>query len=280
MTEGYRKRLERVMDHITAHLAADLSLDALADVAALSRFHFHRVFTAMQGETVTEAVRRLRMNLAAQRIVTSRDDLAAIAKTCGYPNRDSFERQFRMTFDMTPTQMRRSGQLPAMLIPARKGRLPMYSVRIETTQPMHLAALHHRGAYVQIGETCGQLLARVTSAGFWPQIIGPCVCVYRDDPAVVPVSDLRSEAGLRVAPDTALPEGLHATIIPGGRVARLTLTGPYSQLPAAWAWFYGPWLAESGEEPDDHPSFEIYPNGPQDTPPEGLITYLCLPLKG
>lgn len=280
MAGDYRKRLDRVMDHITAHLAADLSLDALADVAALSRFHFHRVFTAMQGETVTEAVRRLRMNHAAQLIVTSSEDLSAIARACGYPNRDSFERQFRMTFDMTPTQMRRSGQLPAMLIPARKGRLPMYTVRIETTEPMHLAALHHRGAYVQIAETCGQLLARVTAAGFWPQIAGPCVCVYHDDPSVTPVNDLRSEAGLRIAPGTVLPDGLHATTIPGGRVARLTVTGPYTQLPAAWAWLYGPWLAESGEEPADLPGYEVYPNGPQDTPPEGLITYICLPLKG
>ena len=47
----YEARLLRVIDDIHANPAGDLSLDALADVAALSRFRFHRVFRAMTGET-------------------------------------------------------------------------------------------------------------------------------------------------------------------------------------------------------------------------------------
>jgi AraC family transcriptional regulator len=55
-----------VIDHIHANPAGDLSLDALADVAALSRFHFHRVFHAMTGETAADAVRRVRMHRAGR----------------------------------------------------------------------------------------------------------------------------------------------------------------------------------------------------------------------
>nr|MCU0854535.1 AraC family transcriptional regulator [Paracoccaceae bacterium] len=47
----YEDRLLRVLDHIAENPAGDLSLDALADVAAMSRFHWHRVFHAMTGET-------------------------------------------------------------------------------------------------------------------------------------------------------------------------------------------------------------------------------------
>lgn len=58
-------RILRVLDHIYANAGDDLSLDNLADVAALSRFHFHRMFHAVTGETVAGAVRRIRMNRAA-----------------------------------------------------------------------------------------------------------------------------------------------------------------------------------------------------------------------
>lgn len=60
MANDYERRLMRVLDYIHDNPAGDLSLDALADVAALSRFHFHRVFRAMTGQTVAQAVRRLR----------------------------------------------------------------------------------------------------------------------------------------------------------------------------------------------------------------------------
>ena len=65
MANSYEKRLNRVIDHIHDNPAGDLSLDNLADVAALSRFHFHRVFAAMTGETAAQTVRRMRLHRAA-----------------------------------------------------------------------------------------------------------------------------------------------------------------------------------------------------------------------
>ena len=61
MANHYEKRLLRVLDHIHDNPAGDLSLDALADVAALSRFHWHRIFRAMTGETAHQTVKRMRM---------------------------------------------------------------------------------------------------------------------------------------------------------------------------------------------------------------------------
>lgn len=57
----HRKRIERVRAHVAANLASDLSLDALAEVAALSRFHVHRAWRAEAGETLADTVRRERL---------------------------------------------------------------------------------------------------------------------------------------------------------------------------------------------------------------------------
>ena len=48
----YEQRVNRVIDHVRAHLAEELSLDRLARVAAFSPFHFHRIFRAITGETL------------------------------------------------------------------------------------------------------------------------------------------------------------------------------------------------------------------------------------
>ncbi len=49
MPASYPYGIDRVAAHIPANLAGDLTLDALAEVAALSRLHFHRAYTAMTG---------------------------------------------------------------------------------------------------------------------------------------------------------------------------------------------------------------------------------------
>ncbi|BBU54628.1 hypothetical protein KU6B_08930 [Mameliella alba] len=65
----YEARIRRVTRYIVDTPDGDLSLDALADVAAMSRFHFHRVYAAMTGETVAQAVRRLRLHRAGKWLV-------------------------------------------------------------------------------------------------------------------------------------------------------------------------------------------------------------------
>ena len=85
----------RVWRHIHDNPAGDLSLDQLADVAAMSRFHWHRVFHAMTGETCAQAVRRLRLYRAARWLIHKDWPVAEVAARAGYPNVNSFTRAFR-----------------------------------------------------------------------------------------------------------------------------------------------------------------------------------------
>ena len=44
--QNYHARMQRVLDHVDRHLDDDLDLDAMSGVAAFSKYHFHRQFTA------------------------------------------------------------------------------------------------------------------------------------------------------------------------------------------------------------------------------------------
>jgi AraC family transcriptional regulator len=73
------------MNFISHNLDRDLSLEEIAGTANFSMFHFHRIFKAVVGETVAEFTRRLRLELAANRLLSNRhDSITAIAMDCGF----------------------------------------------------------------------------------------------------------------------------------------------------------------------------------------------------
>jgi AraC family transcriptional regulator len=53
VAKNYHARLQRVLRHIDEHLEDDLSVEALSGVAAFSKHHFHRQFTALFGSAST-----------------------------------------------------------------------------------------------------------------------------------------------------------------------------------------------------------------------------------
>ena len=54
----------RAMDAAERLLGEPIGLDDLARAAGMSRFHFHRVFQGLVGETLAEFVKRLRLERA------------------------------------------------------------------------------------------------------------------------------------------------------------------------------------------------------------------------
>ena len=85
MSTDYQRRIDRVIDHIGAHLADPLDLAALAGVAHFSPWHFHRIFHALTGETLAEHVRRARLEAAAGRLLRRpRESALSIALEVGF----------------------------------------------------------------------------------------------------------------------------------------------------------------------------------------------------
>lgn len=278
MANDYERRLLRVIEYIHDNPAGDLSLDRLADVAAMSRFHWHRVFHAMTGETCAAAVRRIRLHLAAVWLVQKDWPIAEVAKRSGYPNLQSFTRIFSDGFGVSPGAFRQRGELPRSGDAHSKGGYPVFPIEIQTQPARRLAALHHQGAYTDIGKAFEQVSAVFTSRGLWEHATG-MIGVYYDDPDAVPEADLKSVAGVVVGDELAMAPPLEDVRLPEGRYAIMHYKGPYSGLAAAYRHMYGEWLPKSGEDTGDHPPFEIYLNSPAEVAPDELLTDVCVPLR-
>jgi AraC family transcriptional regulator len=278
MTDANEKRLLRVLDHIHDNPEGDLSLDALSDVAAMSRFHWHRVFRAMTGETLAQAVRRVRMHRASYHLVMTDLPIATIAANMGMPNLASFKRTFTDHFAMSPSAFRKRGELRPYVRTERLEITLMHPVSVQTNGPMRLAAVAHKGPYFEISRAFQKLSAVMGTRNLFPKA-GRMVGIFYDDPQSVPWPDLRSHAAFEITGEVDLSKPLEEVTLPAGRHAVMTYRGPYAGLPAAYDQLFGAWLPSSGEEPADTPSFEVYLNSPMDTAPEDLVTELHLPLK-
>jgi AraC family transcriptional regulator len=275
---SYEARLDRVTDYIYEHLEEDIRPDLLAEVACLSSYHWHRIYTAMRGETVSATIRRLRLLRAADRLANSDLPVGTIAQRAGYSAADSFARAFKDAYGNAPADYRASGSHAAFKAAAQAQNAEGFPVAIESLAAVRCASAAHIGSYMQVDRAMGRLFSELAAR----RIMAPdqkMIGVFFDDPDLAPVDELRSRACSPVAEDVPLSAPLEETILRGGLYARPRYKGPYADMRGAYRWLLGVWLPQSGHEPDDAPVFEAYLNSPRDAPPTELLTDIHLPLK-
>jgi AraC family transcriptional regulator len=90
-----RRRLSRVLDYIEAHLEGDLTLDRLASIACLSRFHFARAFKAAIGQSPHQYVSAKRLERAKALLIQGDQSLVDIALSLNFSCQANFTRAFR-----------------------------------------------------------------------------------------------------------------------------------------------------------------------------------------
>ena len=99
------RRLRRVLDYIKTHLHEQISVEELASVATLSRFHFSRKFKAAIGQSPSVYVSRLRLELAKVMLAQGAS-ISEVAFDCGFSSESNFIRSFRRAMGLTPGRYR------------------------------------------------------------------------------------------------------------------------------------------------------------------------------
>jgi AraC family transcriptional regulator len=103
-----RRRLARVLNYIEANLDGHLTVDHLASIACLSRFHFARAFKAAIGQSPHRYVSGKRLERAEALLVRGDQSLVDIALALNFSCQANFTRAFRQATGQTPGQYRRN----------------------------------------------------------------------------------------------------------------------------------------------------------------------------
>jgi AraC family transcriptional regulator len=275
-SSSYRERVLRALVKLERHPERDLELEALAQEACLSRFHFHRVFSAIVGEGPAEYGRRLRLERAAHDLTMSDDAASAIAGRAGYPRQESFTRAFHARYGATPSAFRKAQRGRWSPAPSGESRVG----RVELVPPLRVAFIRHVGPYEQAPAQFERLAqwagshAQRHGAKEDPLLLG----IAHDNPALTPASRLRFDCCIAIADDVKRGEGdVAIQTVLGGRYAVAVQHGSFATLAQAYRWLARDFLPEQKLVLRSAPAVEIYLTPPSVEATDGL-TEVLLPV--
>jgi AraC-like DNA-binding protein len=105
-TRAAQEQIARAVDLIHSNFQDDLSLDDLARVAAMSRFHFLRCFKAHVGTTPYAYLLQVRLRTATIWLRSSSRSITDIALACGFTSPSRFSEAFYRQYHCSPSAYR------------------------------------------------------------------------------------------------------------------------------------------------------------------------------
>lgn len=281
---SYDEKINRVCDYISQNLDEALTLDRLSDVAILSKFHFHRLFSTYTGLSLFKFIQMARLKRASFQLVFKEDlKVIDIAMNAGFESPEAFTRAFKRTFGQTPTEFKKNPEWSVWHSKYQfkfpKGENIM-DVKIVDFKETKVAVIEHRGAPDRVFETSGKFIDWRKKTGLSPVKTSRTFGIGYDDPETTPPADFRFDICGSIPQD--VPEnayGIKTGMIPAGRCAVVRHKGSLDNIADSVYYLYRNWLPQSGEELRDYPCMFEYLNLIPDVDECDLLTDVYLPLK-
>lgn len=106
-------RIRRALIHARENLKNPLTVEELAEAAALSPRQFSRIFREETGQSPAKAVELLRLEAARIMLEDGRHALEHVARDTGFADRDRMRRAFLRAYGQPPASLKRALQLIA-----------------------------------------------------------------------------------------------------------------------------------------------------------------------
>ena len=311
--QEYFKRINNAMNFISNNIHRDPSLEEISQAASFSKYHFHRIFKALTGETVASFSRRVKLQKAAKHLLFNTQlDITTIALECGFSSSQNFAKAFKKHYNLSPSTFRKFPDTnPFHRKTANTNKSKNGNTKSNTrnallnTEPYHAnnfiqqqrIELRNYCMNIQIKELQAQHVAYVRTYGLsdqtcsnafktlinWAkprnltsaQRIGLCW----DNPDITPSEKCRFDACIVIPNNTKTDNRISEQTISGGTYAvghyEITSSKEFSK---CWDSMFIS-LSDSGYQPDDKPTYQIMHSTSQEHNLGHFNFDICIPIK-
>ena len=275
----YVQRINKVVAYINNHLDETLDLKTLANEAALSDFHFHRIFKALKGEAIGGYITRLRLEATARLLRYTALTIEEIAFNIGYETPASLSKAFKKQYGISPTEYRTNKDTYIMKKEIINPDLALKAPKIVTLEPKNLIYVALTGAYgsLDYGKAYEQLWAVIKAQKLFTKGI-ESICISYDDPKITEGSLQRSDICLAIHKPATPQQEVSCKTLAGGKYAVFFYQGSYENLSQVYDTAVR-WVIDQQYTLREEPFFEKYLNDARRTPKEKLKTEIYIPIN-
>ncbi len=233
-------RVEKVVNYIETNLTDNLSLAKLASVAAVSPFHFHRIFSQITGETTHEFVQRKRIERIASRLLkVPNTSIKDLSMHYGFDNAVTFSRAFKKFYGISASALRKTAPQKAQRLIRKRSKIGkdqftigQYleqvdqglnwisehgSVMTKEINDLKIAYIRNRGPFESI-DPCFEALAQwAKSYSLFDNEKSKWILIVHDNPDISDSSKMMLSAGLLIDEEYPVDNGINLMTIPAGR---------------------------------------------------------------
>jgi AraC family transcriptional regulator len=253
--------VEKAIWYIESHFGREITLDDIAGVAGVSRYHLSRAFGWATGRSITQYIRGRRLTQAARVLADGAPDILAVALDAEYGSHEAFTRAFRDQFGLTPELVRAQGNLNQIQLqePILMNETPLTNLeppRFVDGKTMLIAGIGERYSGEDSAGIPAQWQRFGPHIGHIPGQIGRTaygVLCNGDD-----AGNIEYIAGVEVSDFANTPKDWSRIRIPEQRYAVFAHRDHISTIRRVWSTIYNKWFPESGYKHVEGPEFERY----------------------
>ncbi len=243
--------------YIYKYIDSPISLDELAKLNSVSKYHFHRIFKEETGKTLFETITSIRLQKAANMLIVNKHStISQIIAKCGFSSHSSFIKAFKKRFSFTPKEWRNGSYKKysedILKEYPKVNDLKDIEPQIKPCDAFYCAYIRHKGYDLSIKKTWQRLnaLAYEFDLEDYRQI-----AIQHDNPSITPLKEASYVACIEVPKEF---KAISTLEFPKSLCAVFSLKGEYGDVLNLMRYAYHFWLPTSGYEAKTMPSYSIY----------------------
>lgn len=239
--------VNKSLSYIYKNIEHEITLDDLAKINHVSKFHFHRIFKEETSENFSEVLTSIRLQKAANLLISNKHStITEISKMCGYNSHSSFIKAFKKRFSYTPSQWKNGSfekySEELNIIKLREIKNLEYEIKVN--EEIYCAYIRHKGYDKSIKNTWQRLRALAYQNNIKEyEEIG----LHHDNPSITPLNKCKYVAAITIDKNQNIKSNISTFIIPKSLCAVFKLDGKFGEIIDLIRYIHQEWILNEGK---------------------------------